>query len=163
MGMDLDNRPSLIELLMQDDVWVDGNGVTHRVETMDLRHCRNVHALLLRNAASLVHSAEASAMAGPMLYGDVARDGFNGVLDELDQATMDPEAWVRQQPLMEALETRIYTSGGRFEERTFRTVAVTVRLKVGTTDSDDAVRRGLDQALRNTGYEYTMTLVPETG
>lgn len=151
--MTWNDRPDALELLMQSEIWVDGAGVTHRVEHMDLRHVDNVRAYLMRNGRTLAEAAWRDAISGMRPNGDQATAAFESVLDELTTACENPQPWLERTPLIEAFDRRL----GRTNEELFaeaREIEVTVKLTVTESQGGDAVRRSLEEALGGLDCEY---------
>ncbi|MER6605871.1 hypothetical protein ABT282_08120 [Streptomyces sp. NPDC000927] len=108
-----DEVPDLVELLDQDEIWVNANGERLRLDDMEPRYCGNVRALLMRNAGSYLDHLMWSMTRGPGPSGDMACDAFDRAFDELLEASNDPETWMREQPLLVALARRIRGEAAR--------------------------------------------------
>lgn len=92
------------ELLRQDGVWMDRDGVVHRVEEMSRRYCAVVVRFLERRAA-LLHDGECAEWAFlPEPNGEQASFDFHDETDRLH--AMDAAAWLDDQPLVRALRAR---------------------------------------------------------
>ena len=91
----------LYEMLDQNKVWIDGQGVTHELKTMDPMHRDNVLAWLERRVDSLKAGYEFRLLMGPQPGGDAASDCFDAAMDEL--MDMSDEEWFEELPLVRKL------------------------------------------------------------
>lgn len=148
-----------LELLDQSDIWIDGRGVAHRIERMDLRHIENVRDYLLRAGGLLAETLYQRASRGPQPSGSVAIDGYETVLAGLEAACEDPGSWLEQTPLLEALNKRL--TGISHKVASVREVSVVIRLKVSDGQSLNEVRHSLDRAMRNLEHEHEIEEIAE--
>lgn len=85
----------------QDEVWVDAQGVEHKIKKMDPGHVKNVIAMLRRNAEDLALRESLQAYSGvAMLNGEMAIDSVERMADEIAE---DPHRWLESTPLMREL------------------------------------------------------------
>ncbi|AXH66350.1 hypothetical protein SEA_SATIS_191 [Streptomyces phage Satis] len=143
-------RASAIELLGQEDVWVDTNGTTHRLQDMDRRYCENVYGYLLRNSRALAEQTYHRVAGGPQPNGEMACDAVDAILEELLDAIENSDRWMMERPLMQALARRIEGSGGK-PDATYE-VTVMLKLAVPQSKGSGAARRALDKALGKLPY-----------
>lgn len=94
------------DLLDQDEVWRDANGTILRLDDMDPGYCARVRAFCLRNAERALDLCLYEMAHGPMPGGDVAVDGFNREWDMLDAAGSNPQEWMEETDLLQALKHR---------------------------------------------------------
>lgn len=100
-------RRTAIDLLHQDEIWVDSQGNTYQVAEMELRYVRNVRDFLLRNGRMLAEQMYAKVAFGMQPSGDMASDAYDAILEELTDATMDPRPWLERSELVRALSARL--------------------------------------------------------
>lgn len=100
---------SLDQLIDQAEVWVDKNEVRHPIETMDGRYALNVYNWL-KSRAMQIGFHYAIGLAGTRLP-DEDTVAFLHVTDaierEQERISNDPEAWIKDKPLMRALIARV--------------------------------------------------------
>lgn len=148
--------PSRINLLYQDEVWVDGQERVHRISEMDIRHAQNTYRYLtdLRCAKLYLDSVLSSYMTGPATSGDMATDAYEGELAQLEQAEKNPVAWIKSLPLAEALQERGW---GRTEPEvkkpSHREILVLVKVKIGHDADVNPVEYDIEKALEELPYE----------
>lgn len=143
-------RASAIELLGQQEIWVDTNGKTHRIQGMDQRYCENVYGYLLRNGRAIAEQTYHRIAFGPQPGGEMACDAVDAMLEELLDATTNSDRWMMERPLMQALARRIEGSGVR-PDATYE-VMVVLKLAVPQSKGSGAARRALDKALGKLPY-----------
>lgn len=100
-------RMSVLDLLGQGEIWINGGGETLRISEMELRHIRNVRAYLLRSGRVLAEQAYHRIAFGPQPSGDMASDAFDAILEELTDATLNPEPWLEKSELIQAFDARL--------------------------------------------------------
>jgi hypothetical protein len=107
--------------------WKDAQGDLHRIEEMEPQHARNSLRMLERNAFRLARAYWSWIWADPIMAprGDMATDDCERFERE---ALKDPVRWLRQFPLVEALEKR----GAERERRGFMAPSLR-RQREGTT------------------------------
>lgn len=95
-----------VSLLDQDQAWQDARGIRHNLDDMDTSYCRRVAAFILRQANEIVDliSQDILAAGEPQGYqGQWTHErAENNFLSEVE----DPVAWLRQRPLLVALNNR---------------------------------------------------------
>jgi len=115
---DRPRRVSTMWLLYQDEWWQPKVGPMLRIAEMDDGWRHNTAAFLLRRAPRLAERAWASMAAdasGPLgPSGDMACDAFEAELDWLDA---DPEGWLCETPLYQALVAGLPAEGSRQRAR----------------------------------------------
>lgn len=90
--------------LYQDRVWVDGQGVTHRLDEMDRHHRANLIPFLRGNANALQRAAEANYWASALAMVDDPSDGVADAMDAIEAEFLMPaEDWLESIPLMRRL------------------------------------------------------------
>lgn len=95
-----------MRILDQDEFWVTASGSRTRVEDMEVSHCANAYAFVLRRLPLLAAKEVEQMLSGPGPSGDMACDAFDGELARLEHIAFDPASFVAQSPLMQALERR---------------------------------------------------------
>jgi hypothetical protein len=146
--------------LEEEHLWIDSSGTRHEIATMDLRHCRNVHDYLMRNAHRIVNGLYTSVAFDVPPSGEVALDAFDAMVDELADATADPCAYLARQPLLQALERRL--GGGPHGTRSqMRTVKIEIELQAPEGATLGAVERSVTDALADLPYDYKVTATEE--
>jgi len=100
-------EPRWVELLGQDEYWVDGLGRIRRIADMDRAYCENVREFLIRQAGGFAQWQLRRVLSGPQPSGDMACDAFDSMTEELVEATRNPQAWILRKPLLHALQARI--------------------------------------------------------
>jgi hypothetical protein len=143
-------RSTAIELLGQREIWVDTHGSTHRIQDMDRRYCENVYGYLLRNGRAIAEQTYHRVAFGPQPNGEVACDTVDAILEELLDATQNPDRWLMDRPLMQALAERIESFGER-PGATYD-VMVVLKLNVPVNRGADGIRRSLEKALDGLPY-----------
>lgn len=94
------------DLLYQDEVWRDAHGTILRLDDMEPDYCARVRAFCLRNAEQALTVMLYDMAYGPMPGGDVAVDGFHREWDMLADAGDNPQAWLEESELLQALKHR---------------------------------------------------------
>jgi hypothetical protein len=97
----VNSRPGILTQLEQDEVWVDADLNTHRLEDLTPRHRGAILRWLERRAEDLQTSDGLSLLSGPMPSGDAACDLFDAGMREL--AEQDSAEWLAEQPLVQRL------------------------------------------------------------
>jgi hypothetical protein len=97
---------SIIDLLDQEEIWVDGQGVEHQITDMEPRYCANVVRFLLRQAEAIALAEDMAFLSVPMP--DVDTVAFDSVMFDPDDPhkTKNPQAWLMDHPLLHALSAR---------------------------------------------------------
>lgn len=92
------------DLLDQDQVWRNGQGEILLIQDMDPGYRARVHAWIIRQAPHVYDIIGRELLSfGGMLNGEQAGYDFDSMLMQLDDEMDNPEAWLRQQPLLQAL------------------------------------------------------------
>lgn len=112
-------RVTAVELLGQGEIWVDSQGVTHKIDEMEPRYLQHVRAFLLRNGRALAEQAYARVAFGPQPSGDMACDAVDAILRELEEATLNPEPWLERSALIQALDARLNPAPETGAEKTY--------------------------------------------
>lgn len=94
------------DLLYQDEVWRDAAGAILCLDDMEPNYCARVRAFCLRNAEHAVTVMLYDMAHGPMPSGDVAADAFGREWDMLEAAGDNPQAWLEESDLLQALKYR---------------------------------------------------------
>lgn len=90
------------EILNQDKVWVDRNGMVYQLETMDPHYRSNLIPFLRGNARRLQEIAEDHFYEITLGMGD--SDGVANALASMEASFEAPaEAWLERTPLMRKL------------------------------------------------------------
>ncbi|GLY55342.1 hypothetical protein [Lentzea sp. NBRC 102530] len=103
----------VFDLLEQDEVWVDVHGTEHDISDMEPRYVGNVIRFMERKAQALINGyawsmVKTTSMPGADTHAfDVVTAAFGAELDEMYR---DPVAWLRELPLMKALNERLAAS-----------------------------------------------------
>jgi hypothetical protein len=150
----------IVDLIFQDQVWVDGNKKVHQIATMDIMHCRNLIRFLAEGDRPKMTIAGilGNCMCGPALNGEVAQDGFDSMIDHLMYVQEDRDRarkWLLEQPLLMALMERAgatYQKPER-EKPTHRKVAFVVSVKVAADFDTGMLEYEIEDALKHLGYE----------
>lgn len=95
-----------VELLQQDEVWVDAKGQEHRLEDMDWKHRSNLIPFLRRSAKELYLASFFRASHSDLMMIEDPSDGVASAQDRLMAPFYhhpDPEDWLERTPLMRRL------------------------------------------------------------
>jgi len=95
---------SLIDLLFQDKIWIDGTGLTVLLKDMRPSHRRNLIPFLERHAPRIKTAYEWSLAFGPQPEADMASLAFEQECARLWE--LDPLDWMNETPLMIELRRR---------------------------------------------------------
>jgi len=97
-----------LALLGQKKVWIDKQGVKHKVKDIDAGYAANIIRFLERRANSIKFATDLAIIeevSGPMgPGGDAANDALDAEIDRL--WAEDPKEWLHRQPLLVALNKR---------------------------------------------------------
>lgn len=147
---------STSSLVFQDEIWVDGQKRVHRIADMDIHHARNTHKYLTghRVARMCLDSISAAYLSGPMPSGDVAVDGYESGLRELEEAERNPVEWIRSTPLAQALAERGWgNSTGEVKKPDSREIPVVLKVRIKDGDNADVVEHDIRNALEALPYD----------
>ena len=95
------------DVLSQDQVWTDRDGIVHTVATMDANHAAACAGLLWQRRRRLHDAFCWSAvlrMPNPDMTGDMAMLSLEQDMDELFDTS--PDEWIQTTPLYRALKQR---------------------------------------------------------
>lgn len=95
-----------LDAFYQGEQWIDRDGITHQIATMDEGHIRNLLPWLERNADRL-HSAITISLYGIMglLNGEMAIDSIDHEICQLEDTP--PLRWLHETELYRALAARV--------------------------------------------------------
>lgn len=145
-----------LELLHQDEIWVDGQNRIHRIAEMNIRHAQNTYRYLTgySTAKSYLDSLFSSYMSGPGPSGDAATDAYEGEMARLEEAMRNPVAWAKELPLTEALQERGWgCPAPEVEKPSHREILVLVKVKIGHDADANPVEYDIEEALKNLPYD----------
>lgn len=149
------------ELLFQDEYWVDGPGRIHRVADMDIKHAQNTYRYLTMADRALAHLdlLISSYLLGPGPSGDAATDAYEGELARLEAARSNPIGWIKELPLLVALQERGWGSSKPKPESKPRHRELLVVLKVKIDHDADAnpVEWDIEEAVKALPYDIEIT------
>jgi hypothetical protein len=106
MSGEAKSKPSLLELLEQDKIWINRAGQRVKISRMEFQYAGNIVRWLQARADHLKFAAELRWLGFiEMLNGEMARD----VADHEFALFMGlrAEKWLRRRPLMHALQKRL--------------------------------------------------------
>lgn len=134
------------DLLNQGEIWIDREGRRLAISEMNPTHCQNVRNFLMRNSGGFLSAVYHRVLNGPQPSGDMASDGFDGILAELEEASRDPIAWITGQPLLVALAARAADGAPVGERKATGTKTLKFRLEVEIHPGMDegALRRKIE-------------------
>ena len=150
----------IVELINQNEVWVDGNKKIHRIAEMDIMHARNLVRYLTEGdrPRMTVSGVLNACMSGPVPRGDVAQDGFDSMIEHLmhvHESQRRAREWLLEQPLLKALTERaaaIYEKPVKVKPE-YREVAIVVKVKVAVDFDATVLEYEVEDALRPLGYD----------
>lgn len=103
-----DSSWHILELLCQDEFWVDQDGAVHRVAEMELGHVVNLLRWLHQQALGIALGCARYLTKMPMPAGEAAFADVDGdVGRELARMVNDPVGWLGDTELVTALRARI--------------------------------------------------------
>lgn len=134
------------DLLGQDEIWIDKEGRRLAISEMTPTHCQNVRNFLMRNSGGFLDTLYHRILDGPQPHGDMASDGFDGVLAELEEASKDPVAWITGQPLLIALAARAADGApvGRKKATGTKTLKFRLEVEIHPGMDEEALRRKIE-------------------
>lgn len=89
--------------LLNDEIWVDRQGVKHRVKDLEPNHANNIIKMFERIANALHQGACAEFTLSECPFGgEMATDSWYQMADETFE--MSPMEWLIEQPLYKALQ-----------------------------------------------------------
>lgn len=145
------------ELLFQDEYWMDGPGRVHRVAEMDARHAQNTYRYLTDRDRALAHLdlLISSYLTGLGPNGDAATDAYEGELARLEAARSNPVAWVKELPLLEALQERGWGNPQPEPkpEPRYRELLVVLKVKIGRDADPYPVESDIEDAVKALPYD----------
>lgn len=144
------------ELLHQSEVWMDGQNRVHRIAEMGTRHAQNTYRYLSEPRTAKMHldSLFSSYLSGPGPSGDAATDAYEGEMARLEEAMRNPVAWVKDLPLMKALQERGWGNlAPETKKPGHREILVLVRVKIGYDADANPVEYDIEEALKNLPYD----------
>jgi hypothetical protein len=99
---------NIIILLDQKEIWVDRQGVSHKVAEMDPRYAGNVVRFLERQAEGIADRYCFAMLSVPLPDGgteayDIVTSDFERTMDEVLD---DSRSWLQRTPLVRALTER---------------------------------------------------------
>jgi len=143
------------DLLFQDEVWVDGQSRVHRIEAMDIRHAQNVYRFLTDGNRPLIYldTLISSYLSGPGPSGDAATDAYEGELARLEHARKNPAAWMKELPLLVALQQRGWGNPEPKPEPRYRELLVLVKVKIGRDADANLVEYDIEEAVKKLPYD----------
>lgn len=101
----------IVDLLDQEEIWVDRAGVEHEIAEMEPRYCANVVRFLLRQAEAIAHADSMAILSVRMPdFDTIAYDDVMSGIGVDEAAKADPVRWLQDKPLLRALRARL--SGG---------------------------------------------------
>jgi hypothetical protein len=149
------------ELLFQDEYWVDGPGRIHRVADMDIKHAQNTYRYLTMADRALAHLdlLISSSPLGPGPSGDAATDAYEGELARLEAARSNPIGWIKELPLLVALQERGW---GNPEPKPkpkprHRELLVVLKVKIGHDADANPVEWDIEEAVKALPYDIEIT------
>lgn len=148
------DQPDMLELIDQSDIWIDGQGVTHFVSKMDLRHIENARAYVMRQGTLLADQAYQGMSQNPYPGDEAASASFEGALDELVEAQVNPVPWLERSPLIQAFDGRLKEANRKAPGT--RDITVTLKIAVPNHRGADEVRRSLERVLADLKWEIKM-------
>lgn len=123
-------EPRWVELLEQDEYWIDGLGRIRRLVDMDRSYCGNVREFLLKQAGGFAQWRLQRMLSGPQPSGDMACDAFDSMTEELMWATRNSQTWMLRKPLLHALQARIDDKPGKKKKKhRKRQIVVVLRME----------------------------------
>lgn len=151
------------ELLFQDEYWVDGPGRIHRVADMDIKHAQNTYRYLTMADRALAHLdlLISSYLLGPGPSGDAATDAYEGELARLEAARSNPIGWIRELPLLVALQQRGWGLGSPAlkpaPQPRHRELLVVLKVKIGHDADANPVEWDIEEAVKALPYDIEIT------
>lgn len=152
-------------LIYQDEVWVDGQKRIHKVEAMEIRHAQNVYRYLLEGdrPLMLLDSVLNSILGGPAPNGEMAQDALDSETERLMQMRDKPREWLKQQPLLVALQARGWGQPEPKAKPRQRELLVLVRVKLAPDADSIPVQFDIEEALERLGYDLEVTDFKDMG
>lgn len=145
------------DLLFQGEYWLDGQNRIHRVADMDIRHAQNVYRYLTDRDRALAHLdlLISTYLLGPGPSGDAATDAYEGELARLEAARSNPAAWVKELPLLMALQGRGWGSPEPEPkpEPRHRELLVVLKVKIGRDADANPVEWDIEEAVKALPYD----------
>lgn len=145
------------DLLFQGEYWVDGPGRVHRIADMDIRHTQNTYRYLTEadRAMAYLDLLISGYLLGPGPSGDAATDAYEGELARLEAARSNPIDWMRELPLLVALQERGWSSSKPKSEPKprHRELLVVLKVKIGHDADANPVEWDIEEAVKALPYD----------
>lgn len=149
------------ELLFQDEFWMDGQNRLHRIADMDIKHAQNTYRYLTEagRAAAYLGLLISFYLRGPGPSGDAATDAYEGELARLEAAEENPIQWMREQPLLVALQERGWGNPKPEPEPQprHRELLVVLKVKIGHDADANPVEWDIEEAVKALPYDIEIT------
>lgn len=147
-------------LIYQDDIWVDGQKQVHRIESMDVRHAQNVLGYLLGGDRPLIllDSILNSLLGSPVPNGEMAQDALDSEMERLMQMRDAPREWLKEQPLLVALQQRAWGQPELKSQPRQRDLLVLVRVKLPQDCDANTVEFDIEEALERLKVHYDIEI-----
>lgn len=134
------SQPSVLDLLVQDKIWVTREGRTLTLEEMEPRHRRNTLALLRRKAFGLNLRYFIRYFVGSGPNGEVAQSTFERAADEFIDQKVDE--WIDEQPLVRRLAALVADDDVRERHHSLNVVRTNISQHAGPVVRLGGLRRG---------------------
>jgi hypothetical protein len=143
------------ELLFQSKYWVDGNNRVHEIATMEIRHAQNTYRFLTERERAGVYldMVYSSYLVGPGPSGDAATDAYEGEMARLEHFQKNPVAWMKELPLLVALQERGWGNPEPKPEPRQRELLVLVKVMIGRDADANLVEYDIEEAVKKLPYD----------